>query len=144
LEERYINNSMFNLIMGDCKYCDEDYQKSDRTILENNLFFANYDNHPVNLGHVKLISKRHVNSLCELSNQELTAMIDLMIKIKELIDKEYHPEGYNIGINEGKAAGQTVFHLHVHLIPRYEGDVHNPVGGVRNIIPEKGDYLKNS
>ena len=128
--------------MADCKYCDEGYQKSDRTILENNLFFANFDNHPVNPGHAKLVPKRHVNSFCELTTQELGALRDLMLKAKELIANKYHPNGYNIGINEGQAAGQTIFHLHVHLIPRYDGDVANPVGGVRNVIPGKGDYRK--
>lgn len=128
--------------MGDCKYCDKSYQTSNRTILENEFFFSNYDNHPVNPGHMKLIPKRHVNSFCELTDQELASMRDLMTKAKELIDKEHNPDGYNIGVNEGKAAGQTIFHLHIHLMPRYNGDVSNPVGGVRNIIPGKGDYLK--
>lgn len=130
--------------MGHCKYCDRDYQKSDRTILENRLFFANYDNHPVNPGHIKLIPKRHVDLLCELTAEEFIAMRDLMIEAKKLIDKAHHPDGYNIGVNEGKAAGQTIFHLHIHLIPRYNGDIPHPVGGVRNIIPGKGDYQKNS
>jgi diadenosine tetraphosphate (Ap4A) HIT family hydrolase len=128
--------------MADCKYCDKDYQKSSRTVLENEHFFANYDNHPVNLGHMKLIPKRHVNSLCELTDQEFVAMKDMIIKTKELIDKEHHPDGYNIGVNEGEAAGQTVFHLHLHVIPRYKGDVDDPVGGIRTIIPGKGNYLK--
>ena len=126
--------------MTDCKYCNHNYQTSDRTMLENELFFANYDNHPVNPGHIKLIPKRHADSLCELTDQELVAMKDLMIEAKELIDKKYHPDGYNIGVNEGKAAGQTVFHLHIHVMPRYDGDVPNPIGGVRNVIPEKGNY----
>jgi len=130
--------------MKDCKYCNKDYQLSNRTILENGFFFANYDNHPVNPGHMKLIPKRHVNSFCELTDQELISLKNLMIKVKELIDKSYHPDGYNIGINEGSAAGQTVFHLHIHLIPRYKRDVPNPIGGVRNIIPRRDDYLKRS
>jgi diadenosine tetraphosphate (Ap4A) HIT family hydrolase len=130
--------------MGDCRYCNSGYQTSDRTVLENSLFFANHDNHPVSPGHIKLIPKRHVDSLCELTAEEFVAMRDLMIKAKELIDKEHHPDGYNMGTNEGEAAGQTVFHLHIHLIPRYHGDVSNPIGGVRNIIPGKGDYRKNS
>lgn len=142
-EEKYISNPVPNQIMGNCKYCDESYQKSNRIILENKLFFANYDSHPVSPGHVKLIPRRHVRSLCELSDQELIAMRDLMIKVKEVIDRERHPAGYNIGINEGEFAGQTVPHLHVHLIPRYPGDVPDPIGGVRNIIPGKGDYRKN-
>lgn len=128
--------------MAECKYCNEDYQKSERNVLENELFFANFDNHPVNPGHMKIIPKRHMNSICELTEQEFIAMRDMMLKARELIDKKYHPDGYNYGINEGKAAGQTIFHLHIHIIPRYDNDVVNPVGGVRNIIPEKGGYLK--
>lgn len=116
-----------------CRYCDKTYQKK-RNILENELFFANYDNHPVNPGHMKLISKRHVSSICELTDNGIIAMRDLMIKAKESIDEKYHPSAYNVGINEGKAAGQTVFHLHIHLIPRYERDVKDPTGGVRNFL----------
>jgi diadenosine tetraphosphate (Ap4A) HIT family hydrolase len=67
-------------------------------------------------------------------------MYDLICKTKELIDKKYAPDGYNIGINDGEAAGRTVPHLHIHIIPRYAGDVKNPRGGIRNIIPGKGTY----
>jgi diadenosine tetraphosphate (Ap4A) HIT family hydrolase len=128
--------------MNICKYCSQEYQKSDRNILENQFFIANFDNHPVTEGHTKVIPKRHVNKLVELTEEELVSMRDIISKVQKRIDKEYHPQGYNIGINEGEAAGQTVFHLHIHIIPRYNGDVPNPVGGVRNIIPGKGDYRK--
>jgi len=124
--------------MGDCRFCDTAYQ-STRNDLENELFFANYDNRPVSPGHMKLIPKRHVNSLCELTEKELVALRNLMTEAKKVIDQRFHPDGYNMGINEGEAAGQTVFHLHVHLIPRYKGDVLDPTGGVRNVIPNKGN-----
>lgn len=129
--------------MGDCKYCYKDYQKSERTILENQLFFANFDKHPVFPGHLKLIPKRHVDSLDELTDEESIALIDLLRKAKELIDEKFHPAGYNYGVNEGEAAGQTVFHLHFHVIPRYEGDMKDPTGGIRNINPKRGNYLNS-
>jgi diadenosine tetraphosphate (Ap4A) HIT family hydrolase len=90
---------------------------------------------------MKIIPKRHVNSFFELSNEEIIAAYDLLKKAKKLLDKKFSPDAYNIGVNDGKAAGQTIFHLHIHLIPRYFGDVSDPVGGVRNVIPEKGNYL---
>lgn len=129
-------------MMESCKYCNKKYQDSERNVLSNDLFFANFDNHPVSKGHMKLIPKRHVNSICELTEDELIAMRDLMSQAKELIYQRFKPDAYNIGINEGKYAGQTVFHLHIHLIPRYKGDVPDPTGGIRNIIPGKGDYQK--
>jgi len=128
--------------MEECKYCNEKYQHSWRTIVENEHFFANLDNHPVSPGHMKLISKRHVNSICELTDAEIIAMRDLMAEAQGYADRKYKPDGYNLGINQGEAAGQTVFHLHVHVIPRYNGDVANPIGGVRNIIAGMGDYTK--
>ena len=106
---------------------------------ENDLFFANFDNHPVNPGHMKLIPKRHINSLSDLRDEELVAMRDLLIKAKELINQKHNPDAYNIGVNEGRQAGQTVFHLHIHIIPRYKGDVAVPAGGIRNVIPERGN-----
>jgi len=126
--------------MPECRYCERDYQRSDRSVLENELFFANYDNHPVSRGHMKIIPKRHIDSLASLTGLECIALLEMIQRAKALIDHEYHPDGYNIGDNEGEAAGQTVFHLHIHVIPRYYGDVKNPVGGIRNIIPGRGDY----
>lgn len=87
-----------------------------------------------------MISKKHTKSFFELSPEEILSMHDLINKVKEITDKRYEPNAYNIGINDGMAAGQTIDHLHVHIIPRYKGDVLNPRGGVRNIIPGKGDY----
>ncbi|MGG3802678.1 HIT family protein [Metabacillus fastidiosus] len=109
-------------------------------ILENNLAFAFYDKFPVNKGHLLIIPKRHVEEYFELTNEERTAIDVLLMEGKTLLDKTYEPDGYNIGINCGKAAGQTVFHVHVHLIPRYNGDMEDPRGGVRGVIPKKRIY----
>lgn len=128
--------------MGPCRFCDEVYQK-ERCEIENSLFYANFDGNPVTNGHMKIMPKRHVLHFFDLTDKEILACYDLLKKAKALIDEKFHPDAYNIGVNDGKAAGQTVFHLHIHLIPRYFGDVPDPTGGVRNVIPEKGNYLKN-
>lgn len=86
------------------------------------------------------MTKRHVKDFFETTIEEKNAIFELINKAKERIDKQYNPDGYNIGINCGIAAGQTVMHMHVHLIPRYHGDVENPRGGIRGVIPQKQSY----
>ena len=113
-----------------------------KIIAQNNTFFAIYDEFPVSDGHVLIIPKRHVESIFDITREELEDLFDLIRKVRELVDRKYSPDGYNIGVNEGYAAGKTIDHLHIHLIPRYIGDVENPVGGVRNVIPGKGDYTR--
>jgi len=81
--------------MAECKYCQKDYQESERTLIKNELWFANFDNHPVSPGHMKIIPKRHVISIIELTNTELISMREIMKQASELIEKEYHPDGYN-------------------------------------------------
>lgn len=128
------------MIDKDCLFCDKDNPKKHRLILENELFYSRWDNYPVSKGHAEIVPKKHIESFFALTQKELIQMYDLIKRTKRLIDEKYHPEAYNIGINEGKAAGRTINHLHIHIIPRYKGDVENPRGGVRHIIPEKGDY----
>ena len=104
--------------------------------LENRTWVAAWDPFPVNIGHMKLIPKRHVCSLCELTTDEQLDFFDLLNKVIVYLTEcfsEHRPDGYNVGLNLGEAAVQTMPHLHVHVIPRYEGDVQNPRGGVRNI-----------
>lgn len=101
-------------------------------IAENELAKAFLDKFPVNEGHTLIAPKRHIENIFQATDEEFKAFKELMFKVKELLDKRYNPQGYNIGVNVGKEAGQTVFHLHIHIIPRYEGDVHDPRGGVRN------------
>jgi diadenosine tetraphosphate (Ap4A) HIT family hydrolase len=105
---------------------------------------AIYDGFPVSRGHSLIIPKRHIASFFEITIEEQTAMFELLAKARHLLQAEHNPDGFNIGINDGAAAGQTVMHLHIHLIPRYAGDTDDPRGGVRWIMPEKAPYWKQS
>jgi len=98
------------------------------------------DGFPVSTGHSLVVPRRHVGSFFEIDEQERSAMLELLDQAKAMAQQEFQPDGYNIGINDGAAAGQTVPHLHIHLIPRFDGDCADPRGGVRWIIPEKADY----
>lgn len=94
----------------------------------------------MNPGHALIVPKRHTESYFDLSIHEQRALWLLVNRCKTIIEKRYHPDGFNIGINVGEPAGQTIFHVHIHLIPRYKGDVEKPRGGVRGVIPDKQDY----
>ena len=118
-----------------CPFCNHPEK-----ILENDLAFAAYDRFPVSQGHILIIPKRHFSDFFQCTLPERMAILQLIDKCKDHLSKEFHPDGYNIGINCGEAAGQTVFHLHVHFIPRYNGDIENPCGGVRGVIPGKRIY----
>ncbi len=109
-------------------------------ICETATCVAFYDGYPVSPGHALIIPKRHVASYFDLTNHEREAMNVMLQYVKQKVDERYHPDGYNIGINVNEAAGQSVFHVHMHLIPRYKGDVPNPKGGVRGVIPSKQKY----
>jgi diadenosine tetraphosphate (Ap4A) HIT family hydrolase len=98
------------------------------------------DAHPVSPGHSLIVPKRHVESFFETAPAEREAILSLLDRAREHVSRKHAPSGYNIGINEGSAAGQTMLHLHVHLIPRFAGDSEAPKGGVRWVIPEKADY----
>lgn len=104
---------------------------------------AIYDRYPVNEGHMLIIPRRQVEDFWASTPEERRALNDLMEECKELLDTKFKPDGYNIGINFGEAAGQSVFHLHVHLIPRYMGDIDNPRGGVRGVIPSRRIYWRS-
>jgi len=116
--------------MTECIFCT--LPKTD-ILVENELALAFFDKFPVNEGHVLIIPKRHVASLFDATREEIMDIWALLGNVKEMLDKRFHPDGYNVGINVGAAAGQTVFHMHVHVIPRYQGDVPDPRGGVRKI-----------
>lgn len=112
----------------------------DRILLANEDAMVIRDGFPVSPGHTLIIPRRHVGSFFEATALEQAALLALLDSAKRQLDGEFAPAGYNIGINDGPAAGQTVPHLHVHLIPRYPGDCADPRGGVRWVIPEKADY----
>lgn len=98
------------------------------------------DGFPISRGHTLIIPHRHVSSFFELTNEERSDLLTLVEDAKTALDSEFRPDGYNIGINDGEAAGQTVPHLHIHLIPRYFGDIPDPRGGIRWVIPSKANY----
>lgn len=123
---------------ADCPFCNPDSNRE--LILESATAFAIYDKYPVNNGHVLIIPKKHCLDYFELGFKEQSACWFMLNKAKEIISKKFNPDGFNIGVNVNIDAGQTVPHVHIHLIPRYKEDVKNPTGGVRNVIPSKGDY----
>ena len=110
-------------------------------VASNALAFAIRDGFPVSPGHTLIVPRRLVATWFEATRGEQVALLDLVDVVKAQLDAELKPDGYNIGINAGAAAGQTVMHLHLHLIPRFAGDVPDPRGGVRHVIPGKGNYL---
>ncbi len=120
-----------------CPFCQI---PPERIIVQNEHAFAIRDAFPVSPGHTLIIPKRHVGSFFDTTQEEKLDLLALLDEAKAVIDGEYQPASYNIGINDGAAAGQTVPHLHIHLIPRYTGDVEDPRGGVRWVVAEKARY----
>lgn len=125
--------------MNECPFCSYSNNKSDM-LLSNELAFVIADRFPVNRGHLLVIPFRHIQSVFALTSHEKLAIFALLEQARILLDQEYAPNGYNIGVNVGEAAGQTILHTHIHLIPRYAGDVSNPRGGVRGVIPSRQSY----
>ena len=120
-----------------CPFCT---LPESRVILANHQAVAVADGFPISPGHTLIIPRRHVESIFELNAKEVNALIMLLAEAKNVLADEQKPDGFNIGVNDGPAAGQTIPHLHIHLIPRFIGDRPDPRGGVRWIIPEKADY----
>lgn len=112
----------------------------DRIIHRDTHFFIIEDGFPVSPGHLLIISNELRSDFFELTEEEKLALPKMIDIAKDIIEKKHTPDGYNIGMNAGGAAGQTVFQFHCHLIPRYDGDMENPRGGVRHVIPSKGSY----
>ena len=122
-----------------CLFCDK-INNHNNFLYENQSVTAFFDEYPVSTGHVLIVTKRHIETYFEASLSEKRDIDLAIMKLKSHLDDLFHPDGYNIGINNGSASGQTIMHLHVHLIPRYKGDTSNPRGGVRGVIPKKQSY----
>lgn len=120
-----------------CPFCT---LPTERIIDSDDLAIVIRDGFPISQGHTLIIPKRHTGSFFDTSDEEKLALFELIERAKLRLDQEFSPDSYNIGINDGPAAGQTVPHLHIHLIPRYKGDQEDPRGGVRWIIPSKAKY----
>jgi diadenosine tetraphosphate (Ap4A) HIT family hydrolase len=121
----------------ECLFCRWNDRSINRILVDNHTFYVRHDNFPATEGHVEVVPKRHVESFFDLNPGELTDFYSLIraarAKLAETVEQA--PEGYTIGVNEGRAAGRTIHHLHVHLIPRRRGDVDDPRGGIRQIFP---------
>ena len=121
----------------ECPFCTI---ADESVVLTSEQAFAIHDGYPVSPGHTLVIPRQHVATLFELPRHEQLALWDLVERVRERLVEEHHPDGFNIGLNDGIAAGQTVPHVHIHVIPRYDGDVPDPRGGIRWVIPDKAQY----
>lgn len=121
-----------------CPFCNPETERE--LIVESATAYAMFDKFPVSNGHALIIPKRHCNDYFDLTFKEQSACVFMLNSVEQIIMKRFNPDGINIGINIGEAAGQTVSHVHIHLIPRYTNDVNDPRGGVRGVIPEKKIY----
>lgn len=125
--------------MPDCPFCTPATSLEPGTP-EHKLAHIRRDIYPVSPGHLLIIPNRHVTNWFELTSEEQQAVMELVNQAKIRLDNTLQPDGYNIGINCGEAAGQTVMHVHCHLIPRYTGDTPTPRGGIRGVIPDRMSY----
>jgi diadenosine tetraphosphate (Ap4A) HIT family hydrolase len=121
-----------------CPFCIIDIGRE--IIIQSDIAYAIYDIYPVNKGHALIIPKRHCSNYFDLTIEEQSACILLLNQVKNIVANKFSPDGFNIGVNIGVNAGQTINHVHIHLIPRYAGDVEEPRGGVRGVIPHKQNY----
>ncbi|MBN8573822.1 MAG: HIT domain-containing protein [Candidatus Kapabacteria bacterium] len=131
-------NQIKHKISLDCPFCNPDTERE--LIVESATAYAMFDMFPVNDGHALIIPKKHCTNYFDLTFKEQSACWFVLNKVKEIVEKRFNPNGFNVGININETAGQTVSHVHIHLIPRYKGDVENPRGGVRAVIPNKQKY----
>lgn len=121
----------------ECPFCAV---PAERIVVQDALTLTIRDGYPVSPGHTLVLPRRHVASLFDTTDEERRALWAALAAAREELAKQLWPDGWNVGVNDGATAGQTVMHVHVHLIPRFAGDTPNPRGGVRHVIPGKGDY----
>lgn len=121
-----------------CIFCDK--IKEDNTLFETFEWIALFDEYPVSKGHTLLIPKEHFETYFDLPDKYLKSIDTTIKQTKKILDEKFHPDWYNIGFNCGETAGQSIMHFHIHIIPRYKGDIENPRGGIRGVIPAKQNY----
>jgi len=126
--------------MTTCPFCEIKLQDNNSLIEESINGLAFFDKYPISDGHALVIPSRHVEDLFDLNSEEISDIWKLVEKVKSILSKKFHPNGFNIGINIGEVSGQTISHAHVHVIPRYKGDVPDPRGGIRWVKPDKAKY----
>ncbi len=119
-----------------CIFCNPDRE----ILAENDSAIAVLDSFPVSPGHILILPRRHAVTIWDLDETEYDNCFRLVREVKSVLEQQFSPNGFNVGVNCGEAAGQSVWHAHIHVIPRYQGDVPNPRGGVRHVIPLKGNY----
>lgn len=124
-----------------CPFCNVSLE---RIIFEDQKLYALWDDYPVSPGHALIVPRKHITDWFHATDEIRHLLITAIKDVKLEIEKDHQPDGYNIGFNVGPAAGQTVDHLHIHVIPRYLGDVNDPGGGIRHVIPGKANYLDKS
>ena len=126
----------------ECLFCRVNAKQ---LVFEDEFCYAAKDSFPVTEFHTLIIPKRHVANYFDLNSSEVSALHEMLVEVKKTIEaKDDSVTGFNIGVNAGKDAGQSIFHVHVHLIPRRKGDVENPQGGVRGVIPSKQHYIRKN
>ena len=127
---------------SECPFCEKvaDLATDETVILDSEIAFLCFSQFAVSKWHLLIIPHRHVTKFNDLTLEERAVIMDLMKRGINIINQNINPDGYNVGFNEGAAGGQTVEHFHVHIIPRFNGDVEDPRGGIRNVIPGKGPY----
>ncbi len=140
-EYRHFNRTNYKekyTLSSGCPFCKLNTKVE--LVCESATAEAFFDGYPVSKGHTLIIPKRHVANYFDLSDEEQQDLWHMVSHCKTILEKRFHPDGFNVGINVNQAAGQSVFHVHIHLIPRYKGDVENPKGGVRGVIPTRQKY----
>ncbi|MCC5944264.1 MAG: HIT domain-containing protein [Bernardetiaceae bacterium] len=138
----YIHYNQINDKNSSCIFCSP---RANTVLLsEMATVYSLYDKFPVSRGHALILPKRHTLNYFELSTKEQRAVWIMVNRVKDILTREFQPDGFNVGFNVNEAGGQTVFHTHVHVIPRYKNDTMNPRGGVRKVIPDKADYIQTS
>ncbi|MCS6906775.1 MAG: bifunctional class I SAM-dependent methyltransferase/HIT family protein, partial [Anaerolineales bacterium] len=136
-EYRYYNQ-LVHSNPHQCPFCSPEPERE--LLTESATAYALLDKYPVSPGHSLVIPKKHLSDYFELSTHTKTALWIMVERVKDILKERFYPDGFNVGFNVGEAAGQTIPHVHLHIIPRYQGDVENPRGGIRHVIPSKGFY----